>query len=163
LDWSHMGEAPARDVGTEQCFHSMGGGHKLIASQWGKPAAMLMCAGGFSFHGRRAWMNDRVFWVDTEAVCRKLGELYRDERFVSTLPGQTFWMQDNRITSIDSAAPFLATAPLPEWPSRGRRVDTHIEDYAPATDRHHLGEGDVERLHEALDELAQGLIGGILF
>lgn len=163
LDWSHMGEEPARDVGTEQCFHNMGTGRQLIASQWGKPAAMLMCAGGFSFEGSRAWMNERVFWVDTEAVCRKLGELYRDERFFSTLPGQTFWMEANRVTKVEAGTPFLATSPRSEWPLRDRNVRTRIYDYEPATGRRELAEGDAEDLAESLHELASALIGGILF
>ena len=74
LDWSHMYEGPARNVGTEQCFMNMGGGHQLIAQQWGKPAAMLICAGGFTFHGERSWFNERIFLGRHRGRLRKDGE-----------------------------------------------------------------------------------------
>ena len=45
-------------------------GHKLLTTLWGTPAAMMTCAGGFYFHGDKAWLNDRIFCVDTEAARR---------------------------------------------------------------------------------------------
>src|SRR5205814_948233 len=152
LDWSHMANEAARDVGTEQCLRNMATGHKLISADWGKPAAMLICAGGFSFYGERTWLNERIFWVDTEAVCRKLGETYRDERFFSALPGQTFSMEGNRLTKVDDSTPFLSVAPREEWPARGRRVGPHTPDYTPATGRYDLDERDAKRLHDSLNE-----------
>jgi beta-lactamase family protein len=163
LDWSHMADEAVRDVGTEQCLRNMATGHKLISTNWGKPAAMLICAGGFSFYGERTWLNERIFWVDTEAVCRKLGDTYRDERFFSASPGQTYSMEGNRLTKVDDSTPFLGVAPREEWPARSRRVGPHIPDYTPATGRYDLEEGDARRLQDSLNELAGALIGGILF
>ena len=163
LDWSHMSDQVADNVGTEQCFRAMGGGHSLISSAWGKPSAMLMCAGGFAFHGDQAWFNERVFWVDTEAVCAKLASMYRDERFYSALPGQTFWMEGNRLTRIEENTSFLAAAPRAQWPARGRRARGDVPDYAPATGRRDLNTGDDALLREGLNRLAAALVGGFLF
>jgi hypothetical protein len=124
---------------------------------------MLMCAGGFSFHGERAWFNQRVFWVDTEQVCAKLASLYRDERFYSALPGQTFWMEGNRLAKIEQSTPFLGAAPRAQWPVRGRRVRPDTPDYAPATGRRDWSPGDDALLRRGLTELAVALVGGILF
>jgi hypothetical protein len=163
IDWSHMSDNVAADVGTEQCFRAMSSGHGLISTQWGKPSAMLMCAGGFAFHGDQAWFNERVFWVDTDQVCARLASMYRDERFYSALPGQTFWMEGNRLTKVEENTPFLGTAPRGEWPARGRRVCADIPDYAPATGRRNLNSGDDALLREGLDRLAVALVGGFLF
>ena len=163
LDWSHMSDHVADNVGTEQCFRSMASGHRLISSEWGKPSAMLMCAGGFAFHGDQAWFNERVFWVDTEAVCAKLASMYRDERFYSALPGQTFWMEGNRLTRIEENTSFLASAPRAQWPARGRRARADVPDYAPATGRRDLNSGDDALLREGLHRLAVALVGGFLF
>ena len=163
LDWSHMSNHVADNVGTEQCFRSMASGHRLISSEWGKPSAMLMCAGGFAFYGDQAWFNERVFWVDTEAVCAKLASMYRDERFYSALPGQTFWMEGNRLTRIEENTSFLASAPRAQWPARGRRARADVPDYAPATGRRNLNSGDDALLGEGLDRLAVALVGGFLF
>jgi Beta-lactamase superfamily domain len=163
LDWSHMSDQVADDVGTEQCFRAMGTGHRLISTAWGRPGAMLMCAGGFAFHGDQEWFNERVFWVDTERVCAKLASMYRDERFYSALPGQTFWMEGNRLARIEESTPFLAAAPKVDWPARGRRVRADIPDYAPATGRRDLNSGDDALLREGLERLAVALVGGFLF
>ena len=163
IDWSHMSGQAAADVGTEQCFRNMGTAHKLITSSWGKPSAMLICAGGFSFTGERAAYNERVFWVDTEAVCRQLSRLYPDEGFFAATPGQTFSMQGNRLLKVADSTPFLATPPRWQWPVRGRNPRLTMPDFAPATGRRDLLPGDAERLRKSLDELAVALVGGILF
>ena len=163
LDWSHMSDRVADDLGTEQCFRAMGAGHHLISTQWGKPSAMLMCAGGFAFNGEQTWFNERVFWVDTERVCARLASIYRDEGFYSALPGQTFWMEGNRLTTIEESTSFLATVPRSQWPARGRRIREDIPDYAPATGRRDLDSGDDALLREGLRRLAVALVGGFLF
>src|SRR5262249_24364647 len=88
LDWSYMAPYMAeRTEATQQAFMKMGVGHKLITEKWGVPAAMMMCAGGFSFVGDRAWLNDFVFCVDHEAVCNLMGSLYKKEKFYAATPG----------------------------------------------------------------------------
>jgi hypothetical protein len=158
-----MSEHGADNVGTEQCFRAMGSGHRLISTAWGKPGAMLMCAGGFAFYGDQAWFNERVFWVDTDRVCAKLASMYRDERFYSTLPGQTFWMEGNRLARIEESTPFLASSPRAQWPARGRRLRAEVPDYSPATGRRELNSDDDVLLREGLDRLAVALVGGFLF
>jgi len=163
LDWSHMSNRVADDVGTEQCFRGMAAGHALISAEWGKPSAMLTCAGGFAFGGDQAWFNERVFWVDTEQVCTRLASMHTDERFCSALPGQTFSLEGNRLTRIEQSTSFLETLPRGQWPVRGRRVRGHVPDYAPATGRRSLHDGDEALLREGLDRLAVALVGGFLF
>lgn len=168
LDWSHMAEyLRDRTEGTQQAFLGMGTGHKLITTFWGTPAAMLTCAGGFAFHGDKAWLNERVFCVDTEAVCAMMTKVYKKEKFVSAIPGQTFVMQAGKLKAIESSAPFLATAPRDTWPSRDRRVPGAAPgatpDYAPATGQPALAAGELDRLAARLDELAASLVGGTLF
>jgi hypothetical protein len=109
-------------------------------------------------------LNQHVFWVDTEAVCSRLASMYRDERFVSTVPGQTFWMEGNRLVKVEESAPFIGVAPRAAWPSRARtQTRDTVRDYTPAVDRRDLREGDAERLRERLSQLAGALVGGILF
>jgi hypothetical protein len=163
LDWSHMADYLSDRVeATQECFVKMGVGHKLIATKWGAPSAMLMCAGGFSFHGERAWMNSRVFCVDTTSVCQMMSKLYRGEQFHATRPGQTFEMNGHRLRQVHDRAPFLTTAPVESWPSR---VKNEVEpvDYEPATKRRTLDENEFEPLGRLLNELAGALVGGALF
>ncbi|MDB4954416.1 MAG: fold metallo-hydrolase [Myxococcales bacterium] len=161
MDWSHMADYLRERVeGTQQCFVNMGVGHKLISTIWGAPAAMMMCAGGMAFEGDRQWLNQRVFCVDTEAVCKMMGNVYKKEKFYAALPGQTFRMQGNKLKSVESSTSFLTTAPADTWPSRGK-AQTEVRDFAPATGRRELP--DLDRLRAALDELARSMVGGPLF
>jgi hypothetical protein len=164
LDWSHMADyLRERTEGTQQFFLGMGTGHKLITTVWGAPAAMMTCAGGFSFHGDKAWLNQRVFCVDTAAACEMLSKVYKKEKFVAAIPGQTFVLQANKLRSIEPSAPFLAAAPRDTWPSPARARDGAAPDYGPATGQRVLAAGELARLGERLDELAAALVGGTLF
>ena len=94
MDWSHMASYLAERVeGTQQAFMNWGVGHKLITTIWGTPAAMIMCAGGFAFEGAKAWLNQRVFCVDTDQVVDSMSKLYKKEKFYAGTPGQTFHMK----------------------------------------------------------------------
>jgi hypothetical protein len=161
MDWSHMADYLRERVeGTQQCFVNMGVGHKLISTVWGAPAGMLMCAGGIAFEGDRQWLNERVFCVDTEAVCKMMGNVYKKEKFYSTLPGQTFRMQANKLKSVEDSTPFLATAPRDTWPARAK-APSEARDFSPATGRRAFE--DIDRLRTVLDELARSMVGGTLF
>lgn len=166
LDWGFMAEyladVAAAESGTQPCIERMDTGRQMIRSHWGEPAAMLMCAGGFTFQGERGWLNDRVFGIDVETVARVLGSRHPGERFFSTIPGQTFWMESNRLVKVDERTPFLGALPRAEWTAR-RHEPIAIPDYTPATGRRDLGDGDAARLDAALQELAAVLVGGILF
>jgi hypothetical protein len=164
LDWSHMAEyLRERTEGTQQAFLGMGTGHKLITTLWGTPAAMMTCAGGFSFHGDKAWLNQQVFCVDTEAICTMMSKLYKKERFVSAIPGQTFVMQANKLKAIEPSTAFLTTTPRDTWPSRAKLGTGAAPDYAPATGHRELAAGELDRLAARLTELAASLVGGALF
>jgi hypothetical protein len=160
LDWSHMADyLKERVEGTQQCFMNMGVGHKLIEQTWGTPQGMVMCAGGFAFTGDKAWLNDRVFCVDTEAVCKMIGNVYKKEKFFSGVPGQTFTMKANKLVSVEDRAPWLGTLPRTEWPTRGRGGGT-LQDFGPATGTTAYDEAT---LRQGLTELAQAMVGGTLF
>jgi hypothetical protein len=163
LDWSHMGDyMRERTEGTQEFFVKLGTGHKLITTLWGTPAAMMTCAGGFSFHGAKAWLNQRVFCVDTEAACGMMTKIYKKEKFVAAVPGQTFVMQAGKLKAVEPSAPFLTTTPRETWPSRAKAA-VEVPDYAPATGRRELGPGDQARLEARLAELAAALVGGSVF
>ena len=160
LDWSHMADyLKERVEGTQQCFLNMGVGHKLIEQTWGTPVGMVMCAGGFSFTGAKAWMNERVFCVDNEAVCKLIGNVYKKQKFWAGTPGQTFTLKANKLASVEDRAPWLEAAPRTEWPTRGRGGGTPA-DFAPATGR---TTHDDAALRAGLEELAGAMVGGPLF
>jgi hypothetical protein len=163
LDWSHMASYLKEKVeGTQQCFMRMGMGHKLITQTWGTPAAMITCAGGFAFTGERSWMNARVFCVDTAEVCKQMANVYKKEKFFSGVPGQTWVMRGGKLAEVKPDAGWLRTKPPAEWPSRAKAtVEAH--DYAPATGRRTLTDGERDRLRGRLQELAAALVGGVLF
>jgi hypothetical protein len=164
LDWSHMADyLAARVEATQECFVKMGVGHKLISVKWASPSAMVMCAGGFAFQGERAWLNERVFCVDNEAVCKALEGIYKNEQFHAGHPGQTFCMEGYRVKKVLAEAPFLGTAPKDSWPSRAKNDKSPTRDYAPATGRRDLEAGEMDELRRRLDELAGALVGGPTF
>jgi len=164
LDWSHMADyLRERTEATQQSLMRMGIGHKLITEKWGTPAAMMMCAGGFAFVGDRAWLNDQVFCVDTEAVCNFMSTMYKKEKFYSAVPGQTFWLEGNKLKKVDPRAPFLGTAPQEQWPLRIKTARKQLPDYEPATGRRDLAPGDLDALAVCLGEFAKSLVGGPTF
>jgi hypothetical protein len=165
LDWSHMASyLRERTEGTQQVFSAIGIGHKLITSVWGTPAAMLTCAGGFAFHGDKAWLNQRVFCVDTAEVCALMTRVYKQEKFVAATPGQTFVMRAGKLQAIEPTTAFLATAPRDAWPSRARaEIASPPPDYLPATGQAELAAEAMARLEARLGELAGSLVGGTLF
>jgi hypothetical protein len=163
LDWSHAADYLRERVeGTQQCFVNMGVGHKLIETVWGTPLAMITCAGGFSFTGDKAWLNQRVFCVDTDQVCALIGNVYKKEKFFAGVPGQTWLLRAGKLHKVEPAQPFLATRPRETWPSRAR-TGGEIRDYAPATGRCALEDGGIDRLRARLGELAGALVGGAVF
>src|SRR5262245_57013323 len=165
LDWSHMTDFLEQKNATQDCFIKMGVDHKLITGSWGTPAATLMCAGGFTFDGDRAWLNQRVFCVDNAVVCQQMSRLYPKEQFHVTRPGQTFLMEGHRLKRVFEDTPFLTTAPPETWPARGSIAakGDGTPDYAPATGRREMQNGDNELLEQRLQEFAGALVGGTIF
>jgi hypothetical protein len=164
LDWTYMTDyLNDRAQGTQQCFVTMGMGHKLIETAWGTPAAMMMCANGFSFRGDSKWLDDRVFCVDMSAVCAQMSNVYKKETFVQARPGQTFVMAAGKLKSTAPCTPWLETAPVANWPSRTKTNANEIRDYAPATKRVRLEPGELAALGALLDGFARDLVGGAVF
>jgi hypothetical protein len=163
MDWSHMASYLSERVeGTQQAFMNWGVGHKLITTVWGQPAAMIMCAGGFAFHGDNEWLNHKVFCVDTDQVVENMGKLYKKEKFFSGVPGQTFHMRANKLVSVDPSAPWLGTTPRETWPSRAK-ANVEVPDFAPATERRSIDASERERLAQRLDDLAGSMVGNGTF
>jgi hypothetical protein len=164
LDWCHMAEyLRTGNDATQDCFVKLGVGHKLISELWAAPSATLMCAGGFSFVGPRAWMNRLIFSVNNDLVCQTMAQIYPNELFAAARPGLTLVMEGNRVRSAEESAPFLSTEPPASWPVRGKDDTSPVEDYAPATGRRALDAGDLERVRAGLDVLAGALVGTAAF
>lgn len=164
LDWSHMANyVRERPDGTAQFAAQMSAKHKLLNSLWGQPSATLMCAGGFAFHGERSWLNERVFCVDNHAVVADLNRQFGKGRFFATTPGQTFFMEGNRVRKVEESMPFLRPQPADRWPARGhKRPPAHVE-YQPATGRRELTGDERARLPRGLRQLAAAMMGGTMF
>jgi hypothetical protein len=170
LDWSHMSDfVDRRKDSTRETFLKMGVDRKVIISAWGSPAATLMCAGGFTFYGERAWLNHRVFCVDNAAVCQLMSQLYPKEQFHATRPGQTFLMEGHRLKRVVDDTPFLKTSPLETWPARGpggpsdKAEASQVLDYTPATGRTEMENAEYAQLEQGLQEFAGSLVGGTIF
>ena len=163
MDWSHMASyLEARVEGTQQAFMNWGVGHKLITTIWGTPAAMIMCAGGFAFEGAKAWLNQRVFCVDTDQVVDNMSKLYKKEKFYAGTPGQTFIMKASKLVSVEATTPWLGTSPRESWPSRAKG-NVEIQELGPATGQLALAPGEPLRLATYLDALAGSMVGGHTF
>lgn len=164
LDWSHVftWQSPPGDQ-TAHFAQLMDRAHGMIAHFWGEPAATLTCAGGFSFCGEQAWLNQRVFHADMDRLCRAMEALYPTRRVVATRPGQTFRMLGNQLVETLEEAAFLGTAPMASWPARVQVAIDRLPDYPPATGRTTLTDDDVALLHSRLAEFARMLVGSPLF
>jgi hypothetical protein len=164
LDWSHMADySEERKNATQEALVKMGVDRKVIIEIWGTPAAMLVCAGGFAFHGDRAWLNHRVFCVDNPAVCLTMSKMYPKEQFHATRPGQTFLMEGHRLKRVFEEMPFLTATPPETWPARNKEDSNGIPDYGPATGRFEMESGEYAALEQRLQEFADVLMGGTLF
>src|SRR5262249_40860294 len=79
-----------------------------------------------------------------------------------------FLMEGHRLKRVFDDTPFLTTAPPATWPMRGPMPDKKVEtaavpDYAPATGRCEMANGDNELLDQRLQEFAASLVGGTIF
>jgi hypothetical protein len=164
LDWSHMADfVDEHENGTQESLVKMGVDRKVIIESWGTPAAMLICAGGFTFYGDRSWLNQRAFCVDSPGVCQMMSKLYPKEQFHAARPGQTFWMEGHRLKRVLDDTPYLRTTPPETWPSRAKAGVREVPDYAPATGRREMESGDYALLEQRLQEFAGALVGGTIF
>lgn len=164
MDWSHMAAyVMERTEGTEQAIVRMHGGHGLLTSQWGQPAALVMCAGGMAFSGERAWLNRHVFCVDPEKVIKTMSNHFPNQRFYSGRPGQTWFMERGQLKKMEKQSPWLSILPPSTWPLRTKSGSKDIPDYAPATGRRQITDREVDRLRTRLNQFAGDLVAGTLF
>ena len=163
-DWSHMIDCALEQTeGTTQFVHSLHQDMGVIGAMWGQPAALTLCAGGFSFYGARKWLNRRVFCVDPERVVKTLSGLLPRQLILSARPGQSLYMEDHQVKRVEKQSAFLTTTTPNTWPLREKTAMKEFPDYAPATGRHELGPGEQALLEERLSEFAWTLVGGGLF
>lgn len=90
-------------------------------------------------------------------------KVYKKEKFVAGVPGQTFVMQSGKRKAIEPGTAFLAAEPRDPWPSRGRGAAGEPPDYTPATGRRELDADELARLGATLTELAGSPVGGPRF
>jgi hypothetical protein len=126
--------------------------------------ASLMCGGGFSFAGARAWMNNVFFPLDSNRLFEGLQMLGPQERFIVPLPGMQIVTDKDRIVSISDSAPFLRVLPQDQWPDRTYSPQSiRPSDVEPATGRTGLRAGELDELKGLLAAFAEFLYGGPLF
>ncbi len=132
-----------------------------FAQAWGAPEAMLVCGGGWSFPGERAWLNHHAFPLAPARLCAALAERHPEGRFLAPAPGTTLTMQGGRITAQVDHLPFIAALPREQWPSREPQGELpgRLGDYAPACGRRELEPAARERLLHELVDLARYLYG----
>ncbi len=164
LDLSHMTsflpDAGDASLGFAEVVRA---GQRLVSDLWGTPSALLLCGGGFSFHGARAWLNQQLFCVDGQHVSRHLAKSDSNVPCFAATPGQTFNMRGNRLHDVVDGTPFLSTAPIDDWPSRSKQPGAVVPDYQPATQRSEMSAAEVQALRGRLQELAGALTGSQLF
>ncbi len=134
------------------------------ASRPPPPLASVMCGGGFSFTGARAWMNKAFFPLDSEKLFEGLGLLAPEERFLVPLPGGQITVTKDRIVSTSEHAPFLSAQPREAWPDRAYAPGS-VEPgtVEPASGRAELAAGELEELTGRLVAFAEFLYGTPLF
>ena len=144
---------------------TMGIGHKLVTHAVGHARRDDDLRRRLRFHGDKAWLNERVFCVDTEAVVPDDGQASTRRRSSSpACPGQTFVMQGDKLKRgrgrarrSSRAAPrddlAVARPAAPAMPPTTRRRPAAAS--SPTASSTRLAPGSTE--------LAGSLVGGPLF
>lgn len=126
--------------------------------------ASLMCGGGFSFTGARAWMNHLFFPLDSGKLFDALTLLGVDEQFFVPAPGWQIVVDSKQIRRVSETAPFLTTTPKEKWPDRTYRPSMAPDDgVEPASGKDSLPAADLKRLEQRLEDFARFLYGRTLF
>lgn len=126
--------------------------------------ASLMCGGGFSFTGPRAWMNNVFFPLDSEALFAALQLLNPSHRYIVPAPGWRITSSADAIIDIAEASPGLGAMPRASWPDRAYRPGlAPPAGVSPASGRTVLAAGERAELLERLSGFARFLYGSPLF
>lgn len=137
--------------------------HDRLLSRWAAPRMSLVCGGGWSFVGERAWMNRNHFPIDNTRLCTALAQRRPGASFHAAVPGERFVLRDDAAVTIEQAA-FVHTQARARWPAREFVGDVvRMPDYAPTCARTRLAAGGLEQLIAELDEFAAYLYGGPVF
>jgi Beta-lactamase superfamily domain len=128
------------------------------------PGAALMCGGGFSFTGPRAWMNHAFFPLNSDELFTSLQSVSPKERFVVPTPGTQVTASRDGVVSVTESAPYLRTLPRERWPDRTYApTDITAGTVVPATGRSELRAGELVELKDRLADFAEFLYGTSLF
>lgn len=126
--------------------------------------ATLMCGGGFSFLGPRAWMNNLFFPLDSNALFDAVQRLNPAHRYFVPAPGWRITTTRDAVVSISDTSPGLRSLPVESWPDRSYQpAIAPPAGVSPASGRTHLGAGEREELLEQLRSFASFLYGSPLF
>ncbi len=128
------------------------------------PIASLMCGGGFSFVGPRAWMNQVFFPLDSDQLFEGLQAVTPKERFIVPAPGTQIVSDRNSVRSVSDGAEYLRALPREQWPDRTYQPNKASPgQVVPASGRSELRAGELEELEDRLAGFAEFLYGGPLF
>jgi hypothetical protein len=140
---------------------------RFVADHASRPLprlATVMCGGGFSFGGARAWLNRLFFPLASGALFDGLGRLGAGAAFHAPAPGAQYVVDKERIRSIADSTPWLAAAPPEQWPDRA--YDPEAQPAAAldsATGGRALDAAELKELEDRLADFALFLYGGPLF
>ncbi len=138
--------------------------HARIEQAWGGPVQALVCGGGWSFEGQRAWIDHHAFPFDSERLCATMRALHSAGSFAAPIPGDTLTLERGRVVSREQGGAFVRALPRAQWPSRTHEPGVpRPRDYAPACGRRRLSADQRARLLEHLEDYARYLYGSPLF
>jgi hypothetical protein len=136
--------------------------HRATVQRVGKPDALLLVGGGFSFKNRR--LNSSAFPWTSEDVEAALKQLLPEERILWTVPGQTLSMRRGKLESVTGSRPGVRVRPRSAWPSRRFREALRWPvSFAPASGKKTFKPAENEALQGELDLFARHLYGGLVF
>ncbi len=130
----------------------------------GGSLASLICGGGFSFTGTRAWMNKVFFPLDSDALFAAIGLLDPNGRYLVALPGLKITSTRDCIVTVEQGTAFVSALPRDQWPDRRYDPSTAPpQQTPPASGRTRLQEGELDELIAHLESFAASIYGSALF
>jgi glyoxylase-like metal-dependent hydrolase (beta-lactamase superfamily II) len=135
-----------------------------IEAHWGMPLATLVVGAGWSFPGRRQWIDAVAFPLDNDDLAAALRHEAPAARVDAAVPGQTWVQIDGRLAQVRPRSPGITAWPRPRWPDRTPRARIGPPpDLEPACGRTDLPPAHWPALREGADDLARHLFDGPVF
>lgn len=135
-----------------------------VEQHWGPPVATLLCGGGWSFGGERAWLDRHAFPLSSERIRAALVDADPSRPVWVAAPGQSVVTHHGHLHATPPRQPFIEALPRVRWPDRAHAGDgARLTDYAPACGRRSLPEAEREALRAELTDLARHLYGSAVF